>query len=68
MEKVRFLVFRDYGDRQIACAEFREEEDAREYYRWQKSRWDAETDSFVWKLCRCTDYVGTSFTMESLEG
>lgn len=45
----------------VTCAEFREFEDAREYFLWQRKRWKAEEKKapgqhFEWKLYRRTDY------------
>ena len=79
---LEFVVVRDYSDRApglgtVTCAEFRDKEDALEYFRWQQRRWKDEAEKygepyFVWKLYKRTNYyTGTHPTGcegELLEG
>lgn len=83
MEKyVRFFVSRDYSETApglgfVGCATFVTEEDAREYYRWQKRRLAAENKkrsvprAFVWRLGKQIDICdenGVHTKYEWLEG
>jgi hypothetical protein len=60
---IKYVVVREYGEGVggVACAEFREQADAREYFLWKQKQWKAEEkkypgQNFVWKLYRRTDY------------
>ena len=48
---LEFVVVRDYSDRApglgtVTCAEFRDKEDALEYFRWQQRRWKDEAKKY----------------------